>query len=338
MARLSLLFGGKNRAPIDAAEVLRRTLHTKLPTTDPLRAARLQTHLFLGQMPAFPTPGDQPLPSTPPMSASNVPEDNLAALRAEKQSRATARAEATETAAQDPARKRVNSLRTRRRQELIARDRRALSTPTRMVKQSASRAVQAAAARTPARMALNQVAAGQGANIQARMGGRSSSNVGINGVLLLLLLITLALVIAGGFWGYNWYQNQTAGEPLAVDTPSTDLFDDNGNSLRPAVPTQQETPPAVPAELPQTDSDPLRVEQEIRETTILLLEQELNLQNFMPNAADVDGIYDVVTLGALREFANTIVDSELAEEILTARLHPSQEQLERWKSILDLMY
>ena len=96
----------------------------------------------------------------------------------------------------------------------------------------------------------------------------------------------------------------------------------------PAVPTQ-------PVEESGGGVDPFALEESIRQTTVLLLEQELNSQSFMADGRDVDGVYTAATLGALRSFATTTVNPELAQEVLSAGLQPTQEQLEKWQTILD---
>ena len=343
LGRVGQMLGGKSKEPTDPALALRESLSSKLPTTDPLRAARLQTHLFMGQLPSFPTAGDKPL--TTPVADSGASVDSasvdsggggIAALRAEKQSRDAAKAEAEEIAARDPARQRVESLRQRRQIERRVMERRPASAPTRVAPQSTSKATQAAAARTPARVALSQAATGVSAIIPERANGRNKGG-GLNGLLLLLLLVTLALVIAGAFWGYNWYRNQEG--TTVVETPSPDVFDDRPSTTDPTIAsTVDPIIPAVPTQ-PVEESgggvDPFALEESIRQTTVLLLEQELNSQSFMADGRDVDGVYTAATLGALRSFATTTVNPELAQEVLSAGLQPTQEQLEKWQTILD---
>lgn len=334
LGRVGQMLGGKSKEPTDPALALRESLAGKLPATDPLRAARLQTHLFMGQLPAFPSTEEKPLAAAP---ADKPESGGIAALRAEKQSRDAAKAEAAEIAARDPARQRVETLRQRRQQELRAADRRPASAPTRVTPQTTSKATQAAAARTPARVALSKAAAGAATSLPDRPGGRGRSGGGLNGILLLLLLVTLALILAGAYWGYNWYQNQSAS--TQTDTLSPDLFDQGTNSPDLSVPatTDPVVPavPAVPVEEEADPVDPFALEESIRQTTVLLLEQELNRQSFMADGRDVDGEYTAATLGALRSFANTTVNPALAQEVLDAGLRPTQEQLETWQSILD---
>ena len=247
---------GRNKQPRDRgdqAQILRENLSQKLPHTDPLRTARLQTHLFLGQLPSFPRPQDQPLPAS-----GNSDSGDLAPLRADKQRRQSLREAREEQAAQDPARQRMETLRSRRQRELQAasgssnpssslaapRPKNA-ALPARPTGPTTSRAAQAAAARTPARLALNQVAAGQRSQIPAGSTTRASSGVGfgLNSLLLLVAIVTVLLVLAAGWWGYNWYQDQGfggLGSPN-IETPSNDLFDDE-TTAEPAAPAVPTTP------------------------------------------------------------------------------------------------
>ena len=177
---MARLFGRREQPQTgDKAQALRHNLAQRLPTTDPLRAARLQTHLFLGQLPAFPRPQDTPQDTSSPTSPSAGQEaQDLSALRTEKQQRETLRAAAEAQAAQDPARQRMETLRSRREKELQAVNNRPKSAVTPSRSAAPSRATQAAAARTPARLALNQVASGQGMAISSRQGGGLADDQG----------------------------------------------------------------------------------------------------------------------------------------------------------------
>ena len=147
-----------------------------------------------------------------------------------------------------------------------------------------------------------------------------------------MAIITVLLALAVGWWGYNWFQNQNSGlNNTETEAPSNDLFDDGVGQDAPPAPGV----PTVADPAPNENNDDFDLSQDILADTILLLEQRLFNLNFLSDGTYVDGDYDAASLGAMMEFAETIANADLRDEILAAGLSPQIDQLEQWIILLE---
>lgn len=323
-ARRGFLGFGRGKTKGSPGENLIANLQSTLPETDDLRRARLQTHLFQGQLPAFPAPrGDE----------GAVEDQSMTALREQQQARADQRAAQEAAAAADPARQRADMLREQHRQE---RPRPASSLrPTKAVGRPGSDKARVAATRSQARQAFDSNAG------SAPMAPKPSANR-MNALVLLVMILTLAVLIAMIWYGYQFYQSLSAeqGEdqtPLieqpvdpgpgvtVIEPPITDLPEPE-----PTV-TVVETPDPEPTEAVSADDQRYR-------TAVFLLENELASDQFLTDSTQVDGVYDQTTSNALRELAQTVALRDLEFEVLAAGENPTLDQLERWYREIEPLF
>jgi len=340
LARFGLGNGKAGKAPS-----LLKSLETQLPDTDPLRRARLQTHLFQAQMPAFPQASDTPKHfSTAPQARST--DSSLSSLRAEKAARADARAhrDAAEAkaAAEDPGRRRAEALRARRQSTTPSRPASSLR-PSASVGRPGTPSARAAAERAPARTALSTLASSDPPR------SRSSSR-SLDGMLLLIMLLTAFFIAALIWYGYGWYRDLQAGtgneaviEGVFDDPPVLSDAQESGipTTEDPAVDPQPEEPDAFAVETPVIETPlptPAELEAQAYEDAVFLIERGLNVQSFLRPNTLVDGIYTFETRAALLELTGLFDYTELSEEIIAAGLNPTREELESWYDQVAILF
>lgn len=345
------LGGGK----ASAAPSLLKTLEAQLPDSDPLRRARVQTHLFQAQMPAFPAASDAQ-PRVAVVRESSESDASLSGLRAEKAARADQRAQReaadAKAAAEDPGRRRAQALRDRRQSTTPTRPASSLR-PSANVGRAGAASARAAAERAPARTALSNLAS-SGPAVASRSGGRSSSR-SLSGMLLLIMLLTLFLIAALIWYGYGWYRDLQAGATTS-NAAIEGVFDDpvvpEEDASQPAetaIPTVEDAPiepepevddifvveaPVVETPLPT----PTELEAQAYEDAVFLIERGLNVQSFLRPNTLVDGIYSFETRAALLELTGLFGYSDLEDDIIAAGLNPTRQELESWYAQIEPLF
>ena len=278
--------GGRRVSLSPAAQVIAAVQPT-LPKTDPLRQARLQTHLFLGQMPPFPLPHDPSDPRPSKSKAVMAPAPQNANPDAQTSAQASgqtgqqaperqnnlppqqSQAEVERAAAPDLAALRAEKqarqaraqtseagLGKRRAAELRAERTAARSTPNRPLStpkraRAGSRQAQTAANRTPARRALNP----EGRVLSPRPASRKDRNRFLSALLMLVMFLTFGGLLALAWYGYAWYQDQRTGQGdlIVINTPDAGP-DANTIAIPPAADASEGAPIALPDPIPASDA------------------------------------------------------------------------------------
>ena len=332
---------------------LLKTLQAQLPDSDPLRRARVQTHLFQAKMPAFPAASDAEAQGGAAKEQARS-DASLSELRAEKAARADERAQReaadARAAAEDPGRRRAEALRARRQSTTPTRPASSLR-PSSSVGRAGTASARAAAERAPARTALSNLAS-SGPAVSNRSGSSSRS---LSGMLLLIMLLTLFLIAALIWHGYGWYRDLQAGTTTS-DAGIEGVFDDpvvpEEDTSLPAetgIPSVEDTPvetepevddtfvveaPVVEAPLPT----PAELEAQAYEDAVFLIERGLNVQSFLRPNTLVDGIYSFETRTALLELTGLFGYGDLSDDIIAAGLNPTRQELESWYAQIEPLF
>ena len=312
-----------------------KALEARLPDTDPLRRARLQTQLFQDQLPAFPQ-----VRTAEPVTAQ-APPSGLPARKAAAPAEAKTEGADTRTAAESPVRRRVAALRTRRQVRPPTRPASSLRPSARVGRPGTAQA-RATAARTPARTAIssldqspNHPSSRPNTAIAKRSRGRTA-------LRFLGMLLLLAFLVAALFWfSPGWYRGATgsgadlgsAAEAFDAVTPPAQ---GNSQTAEGGIPTAEgaDTVPD-PLLLPT----PVELEAQAYEDAVFRLERYLNLKGFLTPNMLVDGIYTFETRAALLELIGMFTTYRgLSGEMANAGVNPTREELERWYDVIETIF